>query len=156
MEKIIAYIDGATRGNQFDKNLGAWGVILKYGNTEKYFGGIFLDTTNNICELSSAIEALSKIKNKKVPMFVYSDSQYLVSGINDWSKNWIANGWKNAKNKPVENMGMWRWLLDLISEFDDVAFIKCSGHSDNVGNNRVDEYCNKLMDEYEKRIKQNA
>jgi ribonuclease HI len=151
MTEIIAYIDGATRGNQFEKNLGAWAVVLAYGNKQKEFGDIILDTTNNICEITSAIQALSAIKNKKIKTKIISDSQYVVAGVNEWSKNWIVNGWKNAKNKPIENQGLWRWLLDLIALFDDIEFVKCSGHSDNVGNNEVDAYCNKLMDEYKEK-----
>lgn len=147
--EIIAYIDGATRGNQFDKNLGAWAVVLTYGDKQKGFGGVILDTTNNICEITSAIQALVSIKNKKLTTKIISDSQYVVTGVNEWSKNWIANGWKNAKNKPIENQGLWRWLLDLIAQFDDIEFVKCPGHSNNIGNNEVDSYCNKLMDEYE-------
>ena len=47
-EKIIAYIDGATRGNQFDKNIGAWGVFLKYQDKTKVLSGVIENTTNNI------------------------------------------------------------------------------------------------------------
>jgi ribonuclease HI len=149
--KIIeAYIDGATRGNQFDKNLGSWAVILKYGENIIEFGEVIENTTNNICEISAAIGALSKIKNKTVKTIVTSDSQYVISGVNEWSKKWKENGWRNAKKQPIENQGLWRWLLDLISQFDDITFEKCEAHSNNEWNNKVDAYCNKLLDEYKK------
>jgi len=150
MKIIEAYIDGATRGNQFDKNLGAWAVILKYGENITEFGEVIENTTNNICEISAAIGALNKIKNKTIKTIVISDSQYVISGINEWSLKWKLNGWETARNKPIKNVGLWRWLLDLVSEFDDITFQKCEGHSNNEWNNKVDAYCNKLLDEYKK------
>lgn len=150
MDKIIAYIDGATRGNQFDKNIGAWGVYLKYEDKTKVLSGVIENTTNNICELSSAIQCLNSIKNKSIPIEVFSDSQYVVSGVNEWSKNWIKNGWKNSQNKPVENKGLWIWLLDLVSQFENITFSKCKGHSDDYLNRQADYICNQAMDEWEK------
>ena len=115
---------------------------------EKTFGEVVEDTTNNIMELNAVIYALSKVKNKTIPTEVTTDSQYVVMGVTDWSKKWIENGWRNAKNKPIENQGLWRYLLDLVSQFNNIAFINCSGHSDNAYNNRVDHMCNDLMDIY--------
>jgi ribonuclease HI len=145
-DRIYAYVDGAVRNNQSTENLGAWGVILLYKTNEKEFSGIVENTTSNICEITAAISALSKIKDKSIPVDVISDSQYVVSGVNDWSKKWIKEGWKNSKNKPVENQELWRWLLDLVSQFEDVRFVKCQGHSDDEYNNKVDKLCNKAMD----------
>jgi ribonuclease HI len=150
MKKIEVYIDGAVRGNQFDKNLGAWGAILKYGDDTKELGGIIEDTTNNICEITAAISALSNIKNKDLETLVVSDSQYVVSGVNEWSKKWVENGFKTANKKSVENIGLWRWLLDLVSKFSNITFEKCEGHSDHEWNNKADALCNRLLDEYEK------
>ena len=39
-------------------------------------------------------------------------------------------------------------MLDLVSQFDDITFVSCLGHSDNAYNNRVDHMCNDLMDIY--------
>jgi ribonuclease HI len=150
MKKIEIYIDGAVRGNQFDKNLGAWGVILKFGNDTKELGGIIEDTTNNVCEITAAISALSNVKNKTLETIVTSDSQYVVSGVNEWSKRWVENGWKTARKKPIENVGLWQWLLDLTNQFSNLAFEKCEGHSGNEWNDNVDALCNRLLNEYEK------
>ena len=69
-------------------------------------------------------------------------------GVTDWSKKWKENGWKDSKNKPIKNIELQRWVLDLVSQFDDITFVSCLGHSDNAYNNRVDHMCNDLMDIY--------
>ena len=147
-DKLEIWCDGACRNNQSKTNLGSYACILKYGDKEKTFGEVVEDTTNNIMELNAVIYALSKVKNKTIATEVTTDSQYVVMGVTDWSKKWIENGWRNAKNKPIENQGLWRYLLDLVSQFDNITFINCSGHSDNAYNNRVDHMCNDLMDIY--------
>jgi ribonuclease HI len=146
--KIEIWCDGACRGNQNKENIGSWAVILKFGDKEKTFGEVFENTTNNIMELSGAIAALNAVKNKSLPTEITTDSEYVVKGVTEWSKKWIENGWQNAKHKPIENQGLWRFLLDLVSKFDDLTFINCAGHSDNAYNNRVDHMCNDLMDIY--------
>jgi ribonuclease HI len=145
-EKIYVYCDGAVKNNQSRTNIGACGAILFYGKHKKEFSNVVHDTTNQKMELSSAILALNSIKDKSLPVSVIMDSQYVVSGVNEWSKNWIKNGWKNAKKKPVWNQDLWRWLLDLISKFDNVEFVKCEAHKDNDGNNQVDDLCNKVIE----------
>ena len=147
-DKLEIWCDGACRNNQSKTNLGSWAVILKYGDKEKTFGEVIENTTNNVMELSAAIGALNAVKNKNVPTEITTDSQYVVMGVTDWSKKWKENGWVNAKKKPIENQSLWRWLLDLVSQFDNITFINCSGHSDNAYNNRVDNMCNNLMDIY--------
>jgi ribonuclease HI len=147
-DKLEIWCDGACRGNQNKENLGSWAVILKYGDKEKTFGEVFENTTNNIMELSAAIGALNAVKNKSLPTEITTDSEYVVKGVTEWSEKWKANGWQNAKRKPIENKPLWIWLLDLVSKFDNITFINCSGHSDNAYNNRVDHMCNDLMDIY--------
>jgi ribonuclease HI len=147
-DKLEIWCDGACRGNQNKENIGSWAVILKFGDKEKTFGEVFENTTNNIMELSGAIAALNAVKNKSLPTELTTDSEYVVKGVTEWSKKWKENGWKNAKKQPIENQALWRWLLDLVSKFDNLTFINCSGHSDNAYNNRVDHMCNDLMDIY--------
>jgi ribonuclease HI len=145
-DKIILYADGACRNNQSRENIGAWAYVLLYGKHVKKEAQLLKNTTNNICELSAVIAGLAKIKDKTKPVEVISDSQYVISGVNEWSKKWIDNGWRNAKKKPVENMELWRWLLNLVAKFSDITFTKCEGHAGNKYNERVDYLCNKMMD----------
>lgn len=149
MDKIIIYCDGGCRGNQFEHNIGGWGVLMTYKNNTKELHGGTKDTTNNIMELTSCVEGLKSIKNKDIPIEVVMDSQYVIKGINDWVSGWIKKGWKTSQKKPVENKELWQQLVELKNQFKDIKFIKCKGHSDNEGNNRADELANIAMDELE-------
>lgn len=96
-EKIYVYCDGAVKNNQSRTNIGACGAILFYGKHKKEFSNVVHDTTNQKMELSSAILALNSIKDKSLPVSVIMDSQYVVSGVNEWSKNWIKTDGKMLK-----------------------------------------------------------
>lgn len=147
MDKIYVFADGGCRGNGQENNIGGWGVVLKYGDEIKEFYGATRNTTNNIMELTSCIEAIKAIENKTIPVDVTMDSQYVIKGISEWIHNWIRKGWRTSQKKPVENKELWQELYKLKNEFSDIQFIKCNGHADNEGNNRADFLCNIAMDE---------
>lgn len=149
MDKIYIYADGGCRGNQFETNIGGWGVVLKYKDKIKEFYGNAKDTTNNIMELTSCIEALKAIKNRDIPVELTMDSQYVIKGINEWIEGWIKKGWRNSKKQPVENKELWQELYNLKNQFKDIKFIQCVGHADNDGNNRADELANIAMGKIE-------
>lgn len=148
MDKVLIFADGGCRGNQFESNIGGWGVLLSYRGKTKELYGATQDTTNNIMELTSCIEGLKAIKDHSKPVQVVMDSQYVIMGVNNWSYGWARNGWMNSQKKPVENKALWIELLDLKKQFKEIEFIKCKGHSVNEGNNRADALVNKAMDEY--------
>ncbi len=144
---IQVYCDGGCRNNQSKANIGGWGVVLQYKDNIKEIYGSTINTTNNIMELTSCIEALKTITNKSIPVIVNMDSQYVVKGMNEWINNWIKKGWKTSQKKPVENQKLWQELLKLKNEFKDIKFVHCKGHADNKGNIRADELANIAMDE---------
>jgi ribonuclease HI len=149
MEKIYIYADGGCRGNQFDTNIGGYGVYITYNGQTKELKGATRNTTNNIMELTSAIEGLKAIKKRDIPVEVVMDSQYVVQGINEWIHGWIKKGWRTASKKPVENKELWKELYELKNQFNDIVFTKCKGHADNEGNNKADELANEAMGEIE-------
>jgi len=146
---VKIYTDGCCKGNQNDENIGAWAYYIDYLGLTKQDAGIALNTTNNQMEILAVIKGLQRINNPKGFIFeIYSDSQYVVKGISEWSKKWIANNWKNSLNKQVENKNLWIELLNEIKRFDNIQFIQVKGHSNNVGNNRADQLCNQAIAEY--------
>lgn len=146
-DTIYVYADGATRNNQDQKsNLGAWGVVIRFNEKEKIFCGTEKNTTNNKMELLSCISGLSKIRDKSFPIIVVMDSQYVIDGVNQWSEYWKTNGWQKTNGTPLLNVAYWRWVLDLVSQFDNISFKKCKGHLDTVGNIKADRLCNLAMD----------
>lgn len=135
MEKVTIYTDGACSGNP---GPGGWGAILMYGKHKKEISGGKKDTTNNIMELTAAIEGLKLLKYP-CEVDLYSDSAYLVNGFEKgWIYNWKKNQWKTANKEPVKNKEIWEELYNL-TQIHKVKFIKVKGHSDNEYNNRCDE-----------------
>ena len=147
-ENIVhCYTDGAARNNQSENNIGAYGAILHYNGHKRYITMGFKNTTNNIMELKGVIEGLKAMKRHDIPVRVYSDSAYVVNGINKgWLDGWAKNGWVKSDGKQVKNMELWIELLDLIRMFDDLKIIKVKAHATNEGNNEVDAMINDTMD----------
>ena len=142
MKKVVIYTDGACSGNP---GPGGWGAILMYEGNKKEISGGKKDTTNNIMELTAAIEGLKLLK---IPCEVdlYSDSAYLVNAFNQgWIYNWQRNKWKTAGKEPVKNQEIWEELYKL-TKIHKVNFIKVKGHSDNEFNNRCDELARKAIE----------
>ena len=145
-ETVEIYTDGGTRGNQFENNIGAYAAILSYKGHKRYLSMGFRNTTNNIMELKAVIEGLKAMKKYDIPIKVYSDSAYVVNGINKgWLEGWAKNGWVKSDGKQVKNMELWIELLELIRSFDDLEIIKVKAHATNEGNNEVDQLVNDTM-----------
>lgn len=144
MDKIVIYTDGGCRGNP---GIGGWGVWLRYGKHEKKLKGAKADTTNNQMELTAAIKALEAIKSKTIAIELYTDSKYVMNGINEWIDNWKAKGWKTANKKPVKNLALWQ-QLDSLNLQHNVSWHWVKGHSGDVGNEIADALANEAMDEF--------
>ena len=147
-KEVLIYTDGGCRGNGNEGAVGGYGAILIYGDTRKEIRKGYKSTTNNIMEMTAAIEALELLK-EPCSVKLYSDSAYLVNCFKQgWINKWQTNGWKTANKEPVKNEELWRKLLAL-TNFHSIEFIKVKGHADNEFNNRCDELANLAMDEAE-------
>ncbi|MEI0580721.1 ribonuclease HI [Brachyspira pilosicoli] len=144
-DNITIYTDGGCRGNP---GIGAWGAILlsEKHNLRLEIGESEEHTTNNKMEMQAAIKALERLKHSH-NIKLYSDSAYLVNGMNSWIYSWQKNNWIKSDKKPVENKDYWLKLIEL-SKRHSIEFIKVKGHSSNEENNRADEIVNILMDEH--------
>lgn len=136
---IIIYCDGACSGNQFSKNVGGWGAVLKYKESIKEIYGGERNTSNQRMELTACIKALEQMKRTDIPIEIYSDSAYLVNCINEgWYQRWILNNWKTSAKKPVENRDLWERLIELLQKYK-VKVHKVEGHAGVELNERADE-----------------
>src|SRR5690606_31042994 len=87
---VTIYTDGACSGNP---GPGGWAAVLLSGDHRKEISGAARHTTNNIMELTAAIQALRQLRApSRVTLF--SDSRYLVQGMTEWLPNWIRKGWR--------------------------------------------------------------
>lgn len=131
---VIIYTDGACSGNP---GPGGWGALLRYNGHEKELSGGERDTTNNRMEMLAVIEALGALTNKK-PVHLYTDSKYVMDGVNQWLEGWKARGWKTAAKKAVKNQDLWE-RIDAAVQAHDVTFFWVKGHSGDPDNERVDK-----------------
>ena len=129
----IVYTDGACIGNP---GPGGWAAILFHGDNKNLLSGAEKLTTNNRMELIASIQALKFIKTKaKIKLF--TDSKYLIDGINIWIRNWKLNKWKTKNKQDVKNSDLWKKLDELVS-FHTVEWSWVKGHSGNKYNDEVD------------------
>ncbi len=143
MNRLVIYTDGGCRGNP---GIGGWGVWLKYGDYDKKLKGNEKKTTNNRMELTATIKALEVIKSNQIGIDLFTDSKYVIMGINEWMNNWKAKNWETSKKRPVKNVDLWQ-RLDVLNKQYDVIWYWVKGHSSNKGNDIVDELANLAMDE---------
>ena len=54
------------------------------------------------------------IESKEVELF--TDSKYVIDGINSWIHGWKKNNWRTSTKKPVKNEELWRTLDELNSK----------------------------------------
>jgi ribonuclease HI len=138
-DTITIYCDGACSGNQFKGNRGGWGAVLSFKGIVNEIRGGERNTSNQRMELTACIQALGRLKGRGLSVDVFSDSAYLVNGMQQrWYDRWEKNGWLNYQRKPVENRDLWERLLVLV-RLHNVTFHKVTGHSGVGPNERADE-----------------
>lgn len=147
--KIRIYTDGACSGNP---GPGGWAIVVNTDDECKTHSGHEVETTNNRMELLAFLKSLEKIyedKNKKKNTYeIYSDSAYVVNGINrGWLYNWKMNGWKTKTRDDIKNRDLWEQIESYISTFKvdktNVNVIKVKGHAGNTFNELVDKLAKK-------------
>lgn len=135
---VEIYTDGACKGNP---GPGGWGALLRFGEREKeLYGGEPL-TTNNRMELTAVIRALAALK-RSCRVELYTDSQYVRSGITEWLPQWKRRDWRTADRKPVKNIDLWQ-ALEREAARHEVRWHWVRGHSGHDGNERADELANR-------------
>lgn len=134
--KVNLFTDGACSGNP---GPGGWAYLLVHPRTGKQReeSGGELDTTNNRMELQAVIEGLTDLTAPSV-VDLYSDSQYVLKGLEAWLDGWIKRGWKTAGKKPVKNVDLWQ-RLDELRKQHQIRFHWVRGHDGHPENERVDD-----------------
>lgn len=134
---VTMYTDGACKGNP---GVGGWGVKLQYGEHVKELFGGELETTNNRMEMTAVIAGLKVLKQACI-VTVYTDSKYVLQGMEEWLEGWKARGWKTASKSPVKNVDLWQQLDELVQQHE-VSWQWVKGHAGHAGNERADELAN--------------
>jgi ribonuclease HI len=143
---IQIYTDGSCLKNP---GQGAWAyLILDHINKKIYMDAqCFEQTTNNQMEMQACLQALKKIailndiqslNFESIAIDLYTDSQYLKNGINEWIFAWKKNNWKTAAKQPVKNQNLWH-EIDALNSKIKPQWHWVKAHSINDYNNFVDE-----------------
>ncbi len=146
---IRIYTDGASRNNP---GRAGWGAIIiddQRGTVEE-IGGHYPHATNNQMELMGAIEALrfvsDKIKVRGQKIVLFTDSSYVIKGMKQWVHNWQKNDWQTSQKKDVENVNLWKILLELAT-YKDIDWLYVPGHSNVPLNEQADQIATEYADQ---------
>lgn len=132
--EVEIFTDGACKGNP---GPGGWGVLLRYGTTEKELYGGERQTTNNRMELMAAIEGL-KALTKPCSVILTTDSQYVRKGITEWLAGWKRKNWRTSSGQPVKNQDLWQ-LLDEQNSRHTIDWRWIKGHAGHRENEIADQ-----------------
>ena len=139
---INIYTDGSST-----KHRAGWGWIAIFPEGEQeHESGTSVGATNQRMELMAALRALIWWKREGHCRYdndddvtINTDSAYLYNCWADkWWINWEQNGWVNAKNEPVANLDLWKYLIIFFKD-PQVSFAKVKGHSGHVYNEMADK-----------------
>jgi ribonuclease HI len=132
----VVYADGACAPS--NPGPAGWGLVLiaPDGRSESDHFGFIGPGTNQIAELTAAIEGLSRVPAGAAVELV-SDSQYVLKGLGEWRAGWERRGFRNAKGEPVANLGLWKRLFAL-ADARRVSTRWVRGHNGDVYNERAD------------------
>jgi ribonuclease HI len=141
-------------------SIGAYAVhfsddtLSKYDMATRLEGTREKPVTNNRCEIMGVITAIIQTnenidKDRRKVLEIYTDSKYTIDCMEKWIKNWLRNGWVNAKKQPVEN----RDLLERLNELMKTRIVRLkwiASHQPDIEwkhihNNIVDRMANQLI-----------
>ena len=92
-------------------------------------------------ELLAAERALHAITEANGNVKLFTDSQYVINGIQSWLPKWQKNNWRTSQNKDVINQEVWEKLADEIKKRSrnfKISWHYVPGHRGIQGNERAD------------------
>ena len=104
--------------------------------TIRRFNGYIGIGTNQIAELTGAIEGLSRVPEGAAVELV-SDSQYVLKGLTEWRAGWERRGFRNSKNEAVANLALWKRLYQ-VADARKVTTRWVRGHNGDLFNEQAD------------------
>ncbi len=96
---MLVWTDGACQRNP---GPGGWAAPVSWedGVVEEHSGEL-AHTTNNIMEMTAALESLRALPSGSRACIV-TDSRYLHDGMTSWMAGWTRKVWKTASGDPSE------------------------------------------------------
>lgn len=126
VDKITVYTDGSALNNGSPDSGCGWACKLIYRGHEKMKSGSNKGKTNNQMEMTAVLEAMRSIKDKSIPVEIFSDSKYVVETL-------------KGNYKIRKNVDLWNAILAEKEKFSDIQFLWVKGHDKNQHNIEVDK-----------------
>lgn len=157
----IIYTDGGCRYSSTDSkghhtlqsdDKSAWAYLIEWRDLKEKkqqdYDGIaqygVSHSEMEVTAMAKAIQGLINLGFQEKPLLFVSDSKYVVNSFNKgWLANWEQKGWK----KDLKQKDLWQQIARDFRHFKNCQFRWCKGHSGIPGNEFVDEYVNKCMDD---------
>lgn len=124
-DKIIVYTDGSCLNNGSPDAGCGWAAKLIYNGKYRLKSGGCRGKTNNQMEMLAVLNALQSIKDRAIPVEIYSDSQYVVKTL-------------MGQFRIGKNIDLWNELMTEYRKFKDIKAIWVRGHNGNIHNEEVD------------------
>ena len=132
-------------------------VVTDGGQVKTEQSGGEYNSTSNRMELRAVIEGLkiAQQQRKERPenecLHLYSDSQYVVRGINQWAPRWSTDNWKKRDGRAVRNQGLWKEALRTLDEAKPIKVHWLRGHAGTKGNEHADRLATKARKELDEK-----
>lgn len=139
------YTDGACPNNGNKATKASIGIFFGDNDSRNISSLLNISNpSNNRAELYAILVAL---ENSSGSVELCSDSQYAISCLTKWIKNWQKNNWKTTTGKPVKNKEI---LIDIYEKMKNrnVRFRHVSNFNHKIPKNKTnkDHYGNYMAD----------
>lgn len=151
----IAWIDGGSRGrgSRYRSNPSGWAYYIVSTEDGRVFksSGAGFGETNNLMEMMAlyqALDQLIRIGANPDKVLIVSDSKYVVNSLSKWLSGWKSLGF-TRNNGELKNSYLWKEIWAKAINFRSLNIHWVKGHSEDIGNIKVDYLVNQVMSELE-------
>jgi ribonuclease HI len=147
---LFVYTDGSCINNGKDNARAGIGIYFKKDDARNLSKELTSDTTkltNNIAELTSAIEAIQLIKKEDIEKkTIVTDSEYIIKCATTYGKKLEGNKWKTSKDEEPPNVNLVKKIYELTNKYD-IKYKHIKAHTENkdihsIGNYYADKLAN--------------
>ena len=150
-DSIYVYTDGACFNNGSKNAKAGIGIYISDDNINNVSRELEGDKlTNNIAELTAAIEGINIIKKQDIKnKVIVTDSEYVIKCATTYGAKLAANEWKTSRDKTPPNVELVKRLYELTNKYK-INFKHIMAHTDNkdihsLGNYNADKLANESI-----------
>ena len=85
-------------------------MIIRSGDATQELGGYEVTTSANRLHLLAAQRGLESAPTDRT-VHLYTPSDYVAQGAQQWVKNWAARNWRTKDDQPVKHRELWQAIV---------------------------------------------